>query len=168
MNKFKDLIYDKNDLFIALLILLCAGLVIFSKINLIMDYPATLSAAEASSSKQSAVQYTGDTKSEETDAQNETETAEQAPTGDTGEPADSNPQTETEEAPNGSSITVTIDYGATGSDIAQVLVDAGLLDTRQQFYDAVNQAGADTRLQAGTFEIPAGSSPDEIISIITE
>ena len=42
MNKIKDFIYDKNDLLIALLILVIASLVIISRIEIIMAYPSTL------------------------------------------------------------------------------------------------------------------------------
>lgn len=42
MKSFKDFYYDKNDIIIALLILLIAGLLIAWRINVIMDYPQTL------------------------------------------------------------------------------------------------------------------------------
>lgn len=42
MKSFKDFYYDKNDIIIALLILLIAGLIITWRINVIMDYPQTL------------------------------------------------------------------------------------------------------------------------------
>lgn len=42
MKSFKDFYYDKNDIIIALLILLIAGLIIAWRINVIMDYPQTL------------------------------------------------------------------------------------------------------------------------------
>ena len=42
MKKFQDFFYDKNDIIIALLILLFAGLLIMWRIDVIMDYPQTL------------------------------------------------------------------------------------------------------------------------------
>jgi multidrug resistance efflux pump len=41
MNKFKDFLYDKNDIMVALVILIVAAVVIFFRINAIMDYPST-------------------------------------------------------------------------------------------------------------------------------
>ncbi len=42
MKAFKDFLYDKNDIIIALVILLIAGLLIAWRLNVIMDYPQTL------------------------------------------------------------------------------------------------------------------------------
>ena len=42
MKAFKDFLYDKNDILIALVILLIAGLLIVWRMEVIMDYPQTL------------------------------------------------------------------------------------------------------------------------------
>lgn len=42
MKTLKDFFYDKNDIIIALVILLIAGLLIFWRMEVIMDYPQTL------------------------------------------------------------------------------------------------------------------------------
>ncbi len=39
MKSFRDFFYDRNDIFVAAVILLLAGLLIFTKIDAIMDYP---------------------------------------------------------------------------------------------------------------------------------
>ncbi|HPR24120.1 MAG TPA: hypothetical protein PLM92_02900 [Bacillota bacterium] len=41
MSKFKDFLYDKNDIMVALVILIVAAVIIFFRINAIMDYPST-------------------------------------------------------------------------------------------------------------------------------
>ncbi len=64
-------------------------------------------------------------------------------------------------------VSIYIKSGSTGSDIAKLLINAGLIKSREEFYDAVRAAGADTRLQAGNFKIPANASPEEIVKIIT-
>jgi|GEM_PF-6953786 len=38
MRKFKDILYDKNDILVAVVILLVAAAIIFFRINAIMDY----------------------------------------------------------------------------------------------------------------------------------
>ena len=42
MKKFKDFLYDKNDILIALLILVAAALLIIWRMEAIMEYPKTL------------------------------------------------------------------------------------------------------------------------------
>ncbi len=175
MNKLKDIIYDKNDLLIALVILLCASFVIYEKIDVIMDYPSSLGAQTLTEQKEVAVDYTGTTEdTDETNASTDQENTDsssdqdkKAATEDSSKP-ESNSSDNADNKTQPEKFTLTIDYGATGSQIAQDLVDSGLLNSKQEFYDAVNKAGADTRLQAGSFNIPVGSTPDEIISIITE
>ena len=46
MKKFKDFIYDKNDIIIAILIMAAAALIIFWRLNVILDYPKQFLAAE--------------------------------------------------------------------------------------------------------------------------
>lgn len=42
MEKLKDFIYNKNDIIIAIVILLIASIVIYSRIGAIMKYPETV------------------------------------------------------------------------------------------------------------------------------
>ena len=172
MNKLKDIIYDKNDLLIALVILLLASFVIYQKIDLIMDYPTSIEAQALANAETPVVEESSDTS--EVPETEENTTADQEEASDNEEPAendvadtDEGNAAAEEDTQTKETVTLTIEYGATGSQIAQNLVDSGVLNSKQEFYDAVNKAGADTRLQAGEFTIPAGSTPDEVISIIT-
>ena len=47
MNKIKDFFYNKNDIIIVLIILIAAGLIIYTRINAIMDYPETFAQQNA-------------------------------------------------------------------------------------------------------------------------
>ena len=47
MERLKDFFYNKNDILVALAIILLAGLLIFGRMNVIMDYPAFLAAQQA-------------------------------------------------------------------------------------------------------------------------
>ena len=49
MNKIKDFFYNKNDIIIVLIILIAAGLIIYTRISAIMDYPETLAQQNAES-----------------------------------------------------------------------------------------------------------------------
>jgi hypothetical protein len=46
MKSIKDIIYDKSDIAVALIILLIAGAIILNRIDAIMDYPSTFGAAQ--------------------------------------------------------------------------------------------------------------------------
>jgi len=46
MKTLKDIIYDKSDIAVALLILLIAAAVIFNRVDAIMDYPSTFGSAQ--------------------------------------------------------------------------------------------------------------------------
>ncbi|MDD4583341.1 MAG: hypothetical protein PHR60_04035 [Eubacteriales bacterium] len=144
MNRLKDILYDKNDLLVALVILAIAGFVIYSRINVIMGYPGTLVAQAGAESPPVAEQIDeSDDADQQTDETNETD------------------------EPEIKQVSINILYGATGNSIAQLLIDNGLIQTKEEFYDAVAAAGADTRLQAGNFKIPSNATPAEIIAIIT-
>lgn len=167
MNRLKDIIYDKNDIVIALFIVVIAGLLIYNRIGVIMDYPSVL-AAEAEA-QISAEETPIDDPSIENEGgpATETETGEETVNNEE-EPVISDPVAgQTTEQPTVDQVSVYIEYGATGSQIAQILIDTGLITSKEQFYDAVAAAGADTKLQAGSFKIPSDATPAKIISIIT-
>ena len=187
MNKIKDFIYDKNDLLIALAIVVLAGFVIGDRIGAIMDYPSMLTAQAA---EQPAVILpedpgggtgTDDPFGEGEGSEGAGTTGEGSEgTGTTGEGSEG---TGTEGAgteggsggvagqtagePTVQQVSIFIEYGSAGSQIAQLLVDAGLISEPAVFYQAVEAAGADTKLQAGSFKIPSNATPEEIVRIIT-
>jgi hypothetical protein len=174
-EKLKDLFYDKNDLFIAIIVLVLAGLLIQNRIGVIMDYPAIM-AAQASS--ENSLRTEAPKEPAENKPASPAETSNEASEEEIADPEEPDVpgNTETPDDPIADSATsepavkqvsIYIEYGATGSQIAQLLVDSGLITEKQQFYDAVRTAGAETRLQAGNFKIPSNASPAQIIDIIT-
>ena len=54
MNRFKDFFYNKNDIIIAIVILIIAAGVIYFRIQAIMNYPDTLTEHNQSSTVQEA------------------------------------------------------------------------------------------------------------------
>jgi uncharacterized protein YoxC len=46
MKTIKDIIYDKSDIAVALLILLIAVIIIITRVDAIMDYPSTFGSAQ--------------------------------------------------------------------------------------------------------------------------
>lgn len=187
MNRIKDFIYDKNDLLIAFIIVAIAAFVIMSRVEVIMAYPTSLEAelyaAEDNVSnddlpKTQVTSSNGEDGPADTDPDQDTD-SEGLPSESGDDPeggADDQPEQGSipDSQPNNPStdanvgfISIYIEYGATGSQIAQLLVDSGLISSREVFYDAVTAAGADTKLQAGNFKIPSNATPADIIRIIT-
>ena len=177
MNKLKDMFYNHNDIVIACVIVLIAALVIVTRVDVLMGYPSMAAQQAIADAEANLPADPIPSVGDEEDPDGELSGGE----GDTPEPpvVDEPPVTEPEPQPEpqpepepegptpGTPVTVTIPSGSTGADVAQALLDAGLISSKDEFYKAVVEAEADTKLQAGTFDIPAGSSLDEIVKILT-
>lgn len=144
MNKIKDIIYNKNDILIILIILAVAGLLIWSRIDVIMDYPSKLIASntpEASQEEQPAA-----------------ETPETATPGGAGE------SSTTPEAVV--MYSVYIESGESLESIANKFVSVGLFESTKQFIQLANDMGVTTQIKAGNFIMPSDSTPEEVMNII--
>lgn len=147
MKKFHDFFYDKNDIIIALLILLFAGLLIMWRIDVIMDYPQTLA--------------------KETDT---VQTTEQSAVDPKEENADEEPENTDQVWMAGElthDITVSI---AGGSATAAVdgLVSAGLFDSYDDFAKVCKAAGRSPEdIKANTFTFEKGSTQTDIAKQVT-
>ncbi len=173
MEKFKNFIYDKNDIVIALVIIVLATFIITGRINAIMAYPETMLA-------QAQEQGVGTTDPA-------------APGADPAAPeaTEPNPPAVTDPAPPvvitppvvappvvtppvtnppaaGQTVTITIPSGSTGNAIAGILITNGLITQKSDFFSALTAAAAETKLKAGTFKIPTGSTPAQIVAIIAK
>lgn len=146
MKKLKDFFYNKNDIIIVLLIVAAAAFVIYDRIGAIMEYPETY-AKEAAETETSAVV-----------AEETTEATEASD-------ADSNENTEGATSGEG---TITIDDSDTSSSVADKLQAAGLISSADTFESYINESGKSGSILSGTFQIPAGSTDEEILNIITQ
>ena len=68
----------------------------------------------------------------------------------------------------GREISFTIEAGTSVTGIAEQLEEVGLINSAFSFRTRVRLAGAEESLQAGTYQIRAGKSYDEIIDILQE
>lgn len=143
MRKLKDFFYDKNDIIIVLLIVAAAAFIIYNRIDAIMDYPEIYA-------KEAAETATKTETAEETD-----QTA-QATESSASESA----------APE--AVSITIDDADTSSSVAAKLQEAGLIEDTGAFETYVGSAGKASSIRSGTFQIPKGSSSEEILNIITQ
>ena len=164
MNRLKNLIYNKSDLFIALMIVLIAGLLIFFRINVLMNYPSRViddpaanalysqEDGEAAQTSEGAVQPEGGGETAQTGEEGGTTVDPETPSDTTG----------------GYPYTLTIDYGQPLSELAQTLVGLGYFESVSEFNEVCKKYGADTKIQSGTFTIPRNATQVEILSIITK
>ena len=172
MKKFKDFIYDYNDILLAIIIILIAGLVIFWKVTDIMAYP---SFAKESQKQSQDVQIT-DKDLEPVDVdpivapgddiegqpQNQEQNPEQQP--EQNQQPENNTQTQ---QPSGD-VKFEIKSGEYFSTAADKLLQLGLIQDKAKFIDLVKSLGLESKLQVGTFTIPAGSSEEDIARILTK
>ena len=156
MNKIKDILYDKNDILVALLILAVAALIICSKVDTIMNYPEHLAQQNSSS----ITQAEGDT---EAMLDEETQNTDDSDQQNTQKGNEKEGTTKT-----GETVTFVISSGASTQAIADNLMDEGLIKNSNDFVNYLVNAHLDTKIVAGTFKIPEGSSISEIADILTK
>lgn len=165
MKKFKDLIYDYNDILLAILIIIVAGAVIFVKVSDIMAYP---SFAKNEPKQQQEVDFSDvdldpidvdPVINDGTDVIGEDEPDDSLPVDD--------PQETTPVAPTGD-VKFEVKQGEYLSTVASNLKKLGLIEDSSAFVKKVEEMKLDSKLQIGTFTIPAGSTMEDIAKIITK
>lgn len=144
MNRLKDLLYDKSDIIVALVIIAIASLVVFSRIDAILSYPETF-AADAPATTATAI------------------TAEEPQTTEGATEGDVEVTDETVEM-----LAVYINYGESLQTIADKFVLVELVSTSAEFLSAIEDAGAATEIKSGNFIIPSDATMEEVIEIITQ
>lgn len=188
----RDFFYNKNDVIVAVVIILIAAFVIYMRVGIIMDYPSR-AAGEEKSFLQTLLWWDKDgdraTVSSDKDAdrspvveapvQPEVEKPVVTPKPDpvtpevevpvdpvvADPPATVDPEPTQPIIPQ-SEVTITVVAGDVGSTIGDKLVSAGAITDRAAFLAEVAAQGADTKLKQGTFKIPAGSTMAEIVKIL--
>ena len=187
LEKLKDIFYDKNDIIVAFAILAVAGLIITRQIDSIITYPEQLAAEMRQEQEQQELLQQEqqepldqpDSQQGPPDEQQQGQTDEQqqpeqtAPQG--GDPQNSvnPPQTDSQTQPESTGFktavdrTVEIPAGAYSASIASILSNAGVIPSQQEFLSAVTAANAETKLRAGSFYIPAGSTLNDVVHILT-
>lgn len=158
-ERFKDFIYNYSDIFITLIIIVAALVLITWRTGIVLDYTAgdeaaANAAAQAAEEAENGEEGNGAALSAEPENPDGTE--------------EDTAGIESQMSPDGSVYTITIPTGATSYNIANILLQSGLISDTQSFLDAVSASGADSRLKAGTFTIPAGSTNEDIITILTQ
>lgn len=172
MKKLKDIIYDYNDIFVAVLIVILAGAIISWRISYIMAYPKYL--AEQTAGEISDNININDIDLSLDDVEDINANPEDIVADPLSNPNIENPENEEQPNENGEGefttaedTSFTVPTGVSGTKIAQILYEANLAESPQQFITAVAKQNAETKLMAGTFKIPAGSTVEDIVAILT-
>lgn len=144
-------------MFIALIIVCLAALIIFNRVNAIMDYPAQLSANASGNVEEPVGEGYVDP----------------APPANEGDNPTTEPPVQTPANNSNGNTTVVnhsiyIEPGSTGSQIADLLLSVKLINTKDEFINAVDSSGASSKLKAGTFVIPSNSTLAQTIAILTK
>ena len=136
MNKIKDFFYNKNDIIIVLIILIAAGLIIYTRINAIMDYPETFAqqTTQAAETKESKAAASSEAASQSSSASD--------------------------------TVSISILSSDSTIAVAQKLYQAGLVDSDTEFQSYISNMGKENSLKSGTFQIPKNATDEQILSII--
>ncbi|WP_432401782.1 hypothetical protein [Wukongibacter sp. M2B1] len=164
LEKLKDFFYDCSDTLLSLSIVLLMALVITWKLSGAMSIAIfndkndvkTIVQAENPKVIEKEVVKGDNNASQENENQENITTPPTKP--------DSDAEVVEVEAQD---IKVEIPKGSTGSSIATILLEKGLISSKVEFIDRVEEKGLSPKLRFGNFTIKSGSSVDEIISIIT-
>ncbi len=143
MRAIRNFIYNFSDIFVALIIIALAAFLIWTRIDIIVDSPA---------------KYAASTTTTETTVNTDKGAAAEAGDGATGETTDPGVEYKQVVIPSGSSTDV----------VAGVLKQAGLVVNVDDFTYQVQQMGVEGQIQAGTHNIPRGSSMEEVIKILCQ
>ena len=65
-------------------------------------------------------------------------------------------------------VTLVISPGESASQIARDLAEAGVVASSTEFDRVVREARASSRLQAGTYELETGMSPEAVLAVLLE
>lgn len=169
MKKFKDFLYDKNDILIAVLILVVAAAIIAWRMDVILQYPKQLihndnqiETPPVDPSK------TDDTASgDQTDNQTGSEDSTDGATGEnTGEDDANSGSQGVETLWAAGTLTKDVEVDVTGNTATaaiQCLVDAGLFKDYAEYKQICTQSGLDDeKVRGGTFTFEKGSTKTDI------
>ena len=157
MKGLKDFLYDKNDILIALIILIVAALLIVWRMDVIMEYPHTLA-------EETGTQVTTDDTAVDDDA------AADSSNDDTSQDEGDSAQTDTLWSGDALAhdVTVTV-QGGSATAAVQSLMDAGLFESYDQFTQVCASAGCKPEnIKATTFTFAAGSTQADIARLVTD
>lgn len=174
MERFKDFIYEHSDLFFTALIVAVVGVIVASNLygwfdikdkeNKYKEINEIIHEEQEDivSEKPEANEKTTEDTSKSEEAKKDSD---KSSTSDKKEPTK---ETSTEPVKKPVIRNVDIASGSSSSSIAKALEKQGLVKSASDFLNVLTASGKETKLKAGTFAIPEGSTDDKIIEILTK
>ena len=184
LGKIKDFIYNFNDALVVLLIVAVAGGILVWRVDEIMAYPEYLARQERTAHENTEVDFsdidlTPEPVEDFNDNPEEFNSGEEGSEGTQGEgtegggtsSGEGSEQGETQTENGGpslvkSDIRFTVPSGSSAERIANLLVQEEIISSQRDFLKVVEDNNLSTKLQAGTFTIPANSTLLDIAKII--
>ncbi|AOT72348.1 MltG/YceG/YrrL family protein [Geosporobacter ferrireducens] len=185
-EKLKDFLYETSDIILALVIILIMSTVITWKVTDSLAYNKEKGSIFTEIEQQSNEQQPDEsidaaddqdlviissTPEENSQAETETPPADSEQESTEGQALTDPPPATTEPtnptSPTAAVIRVEIPSGTSGSGIAKILKDKGLIDNTAKFIARVEELKLASKLKSDTFDIPSGTSLDDIIYTIT-
>ena len=165
MEKIKDFIYDKNDILVALLVLVLAAFLIWWRMDVIMAYPETV--FSSGETAEDPVQSEDPSGQEGDAAGNEGNEGDgEGQIGGEGSQDDDEPVVPSSSLWEGGVLTrdVEVDvYGNSAMAAVQCLVDAGLFDDYDEYKTICDIAGMNhEKVSAGSLVFTAGTTKEEV------
>ena len=179
MKKLKDILYDYNDILIALAIMVIAALLIMWRISAIVDYPREFisdntevsePAGENGESGDSADEPAGDPSEPAGEEGEGDEPADEPANEPADEPADE-PAEESSSLWEGGVLTrdvqVSVSGGSSATDAIQRLIDAGLFKDYAEYQAICDELGLNHQMVgAGIFVFDKGSTKTDVARVI--
>ncbi len=187
MNKIKDIIYNKSDILIALLILAIAALIIFWRLSIILEYPKELIGTDEASevltepdedaATTDANAGTDNANANAEASQNTDNAGTDASANSDAANADANKDAESESGDSGE-VTTTAKWdgdklaadlevkltGTTAYEAVMCMVDAGVFKDYEEYQDICGEMGYDhEKMRAGVFTFAKGTTKEDII-----
>lgn len=176
MKKFKDFIYDKNDIIIAVLILAIAALIIAWRLDVILQYPKQLINNDADTNVSEPADNSdnsGDNADKPADNSDNSDDNADTPADNSGDGDNSNSG---DNANNGDSTPaqlwvggklsrdIEVDVtGTTASAAVQCLIDKGLFTDYSEYQKACENLGLNhEKVSAGTMTFTKGSTKADV------
>ena len=175
MKKFRDFLYDYNDLLIAFALLLLAALLIVWRMEAIIDYPKQILADNPAVSEPAIDDEAGNSSHEDDNGTTASEDSGNSENENSHESREEN-NDETSEVQDSSglwsngTLSKKLQVSVSGNSAAaavQCLIDAGLFQDYQEYQDTCDSLGIDhEKIAAGTFIFEKGFTKSDIADAV--
>ena len=163
MNFLRNFFYNTSDIIIAAVIVLVSAVVIWTRIDAIMSYSSEIGDIDQATVSEDYDNGGDDATPEEVIHDNDIDIDE-----DDDVTTTTTDDEDSDGVEDGSIVNFKVKGGQSTDEIAQNLVDAGLIGDKSAFLKDCADTGADKKLRSGEFKIKKGISHSEIIAILTK